>query len=140
MSRSIRVAAVVAVALIAVAGSATLGADNKSNKSVAGTVTGRSGKPLEAVEVRAVRVDGKAPPAVAMTALDGVYILRGLPPGTYSITALVDGLPLSRAQIQTPSKGWVKLDFDLRLEAGDGANRWNNDVRTVRWYNVGNPH
>ena len=149
MSRNSRIIAAVALAFALVAGPAVLGADNKTDKkadkeirdkSVAGTVIGKSGKPLEDVEVRALRVDVKQRPIVTMTALDGVYILRALPPGTYSITASVDGLPLSRAQLRTPSKGWIKLDFDLRKEAGDTATRINNDVRTVIWYNVGNPH
>ncbi|MFL6513727.1 MAG: carboxypeptidase-like regulatory domain-containing protein [Chthoniobacterales bacterium] len=117
----------------------TIGAEDKS-KSLAGTVMGDSGKPIGDVKIRAVRMDAHAPPRVAMTSSDGVYVFRNLPPGNYLITASLDGLPLSRAQLNTPSKGWIKLDFDLRLEAGDTANRWNNDVRTVRWFNVGNPH
>jgi hypothetical protein len=134
-----RFLACLAVAGVVFAHTISFGADDRS-KSVAGTVIGGSGKPQENVEIRALRVDAKASPRVAMTSSDGVYIFRNLPPGTYSITASVDGLPLSRAQLKAPNKGWIKLDFDLRLEAGDGANRWNNDVRTVRWFNVGNPH
>src|SRR3954454_16042666 len=134
-----RFIACLAVAGVVLAHTISFGADNRS-KSVAGVVTGDSGKPMENVEIRALRVDAKAPPRVAMTTSDGVYILRDLRPGTYSITALVDGLPVSRAHVKAPGKGWIKLNFDLRLEAGDGASRWNNDVRTVRWFDVGNPH
>jgi len=144
MFPAVRIAAMMALVMELTAGPLIFGADNKSdkqpNKSVAGTVIGRSGKPLEDVEVRALRMDARQRPIVTMTALDGVYILRGLPPGIYSITASVDGLPLSRAQVQARDKGWIKLDFDLRQEAGDTATRYNNDIRTVRWYNVGNPH
>jgi hypothetical protein len=134
-----RLIAWLGVAAFVLAHNLSFGTDDKS-KSIAGTVIGDSGKPIVDVEIRALRVDAKAPPRVAMTGSDGVYIFRNLPSGTYSITASVDGLPLSRAQLKTPTKGWIKLDFDLRLEAGDGANRWNNDIRTIRWFNVGNPH
>ena len=134
-----RLIAWIALASVVMAHNITFAA-NEESKSLAGTVIGDSGKPMGDVKIRALRVDAKAPPRVAMTSSDGVYVFRNLPPGIYSITASVDGLPLSRTQLKTPSKGWIKLDFDLRLEAGDGGNRWNNDIRTVRWFNVGNPH
>src|SRR4051812_21963597 len=95
-----RFIACLAAACVVLGQTVSLAGDDKS-KSVAGTVIGGEGKPMDNVEIRALRVDVKAPPRVAMTTSDGVYILRNLPPGAYSITASVDGLPLSRAQIKT---------------------------------------
>lgn len=136
-------AIIVAMFTVAVvmAGSA-LSADNKSNQaSIAGTVIGPNGKPLGDAEIRAMRVDdAKKEVVITTTNSRGMYMFKGLPAGAYSITAYMDTLAMSRASVRTQGVAYAKVDFDLRLDSGDNANRWNNDVRTVRWFNVGNPH
>src|SRR5438046_10708671 len=113
------VAAVAAVAVAA--GAAFAGDKNPTQASIAGTVIGPNGKPLGEDEIRALRVDTKAPVAIATTNTRGLYLFKSLPVGSYTLTAYVDGFALSRANIQTRGAAYAKVDFDLRLDAGDGA-------------------
>jgi hypothetical protein len=102
------------------------------SKSIQGTLIGSDGKPLMAGEIRAQRLDAKAKPAITTTDARGHYVFTGLPAGTYSVTAYVDGAPTSRANVRTSSKGWAKVDFDLRVnDSGDeGVDRMQRDLRT----------
>ncbi len=129
-TRSTIIAAVFAVALV-VGGSAFAGDNKSSHLAVRGTVIGEDGKPLGDAEIRAMRVDAKKSVAVARTDAHGVYWFKGLPVGAYSITAYLDDFPMSRANVRTSSRGWVKVDFDLRLNAkgADGADRLQRDLR-----------
>lgn len=117
-----------AVAAVLVAAGSTLAADPTA---VQGTLIDEDGKPLGAAEIRALRTDAKTKPVVARTRSDGRYYFVGLPVGAYSVTAYVDGAAVSRANIRTRSDGWVKVDFDLRLNArgADGTDRMQRDVR-----------
>jgi len=126
----------VIVAAVATAG-LTSAADNKC---IQGTVIGFNGKPCEGAEVRALRVDGKVTLISATTDDRGVYVFRGLPVGAYSLTACVDGFPLSRANVKTQSQGWLKVDFDLRLDAGDSMDRMQRDLRGFVTIPNTNPH
>ena len=135
--------------MLAIAVGSTFADDKKPNvktkpakpkASIAGTVIGNSGRPFQSAEIRAQRVDTKAAEMIAITDSKGRYFFAGLPAGAYSVTAYADGLPLSRAQIKTQTTGWVKLDFDFRLDRGDQADRMQSDFHTIRYFNVGNPH
>ena len=84
------------------------------SKSIQGVVKGEDGKPLAGAEVRAERMDGKAPIAIAKTDAKGVYVFSGLAVGTYKITASVNKVPKSAASIRTRKDGWVRVNFDLR--------------------------
>ena len=99
--------------------------------AVQGTLTGEDGKPFGGAEIRAQRLDAKAKMVVARTRPDGQYYFVGLPPGAYALTAYVDGVAMSQANVRTRSDGWVKVDFDLRLNArgADGTDRMQRDVR-----------
>jgi Carboxypeptidase regulatory-like domain len=121
-----RIIAAFAIALLA--GGPILAADKTA---VQGTLTGEDGRPFGGAEIRAQRLDPRAKMVVARTRPDGRYYFIGLPPGTYSLTAYVDGVAMSRANVQTRSDGWVKVDFDLRLNAkgADGTDRLQRDVR-----------
>ena len=92
----------------------------KPKTSLGGMVIGENGKPQPGAEITVLRVDAKAPQVVAVTDSKGRYAFANLPIGSYSVTASVDGLPLSRANIQTRSNGWIKLDFDLQQQLLQG--------------------
>ena len=77
--------------------------------------------------------------AIAMTNTRGLYLFKSLPVGAYTLTAYVDGFALSRANIQTRGAAYAKVDFDLRLDAGDGADRIHTYIRALQVVN-GNPH
>ena len=121
-----RIIAAFAIALLA--GGSILAAEKTA---VQGTLTGEDGKPFGGAEIRAQRLDAKAKMVVARTRPDGRYYFVGLPPGAYVLTAYVDGVAMSQANVRTSSDGWVKVDFDLRLNAkgADGTDRMQRDVR-----------
>jgi hypothetical protein len=96
-----------------------LGNVSADNKSIEGTVTASDGKPFANGEIRAQRLDAKAEPATTKTDAHGHYAFRGLPAGAYAITAYVQAVPKSRANVKTRSDGWAKVDFDLRLKTAD---------------------
>jgi hypothetical protein len=124
--------AVFRVALILAMGSAWA-ADNKPSEGwIQGTVIGENGKGFGGAEIRLQRVDARKIAAIARTDAGGRYWFKGLPVGAYALTAYVDGAAVSRANVRTPSHGWAKVDFDLRLTAkgGDGVDRMQRDLRT----------
>lgn len=95
---------------------------------IKGKVKGDDGKPLDGGEVRvkAIGVSGrKASEKVVQTDSRGQYIVVGLLPGEYSVTAYdTFGNARSRALIKTDRKGWARVNFDLALDSivGDGGN------------------
>ena len=115
--------ATVAIALVA-ASSAIAG----DRTAVQGTLLGDDGKPFGGAQIRAQRVDAKAKAVTAITKSDGHYHFIGLAPGAYTLTAYVDGVAMSRANIQTRTNGWVKVDFDLRRNTAEAA-RMQQDMR-----------
>ena len=140
------IVAVFVVGLAIVTGS-TLAGDKKPVKqaakprtSIGGKVIGENGKPQADAEIRAVRTDVKAPVITAWTDSKGRYAFANLPVGQYSVTACVDTLPLSRANVQTRSNGWVKLDFDLQQQLLQGMST-NLGADTLRNFIPNqNPH
>ena len=86
---------------------------------------------LVAGQIRAERLDAKAKPVITKTDDHGQYLFRGLPAGTYSLTAYVDDIPRARAKVRISNKGWAKVDFDLRaIEAGKGdVDQMQTDLR-----------
>ena|ERR1700736_1693849 len=122
-----RIIAALVIALILGAGSIRAA----DNKSIQGTLLSEEGKPLKGAEIHAQRVKAKPLVAIAMTDAHGRYWFAGLPVGAYSVTAYIDGVAMSRANVTTSSKGWTKVDFDLRLNAqgADGTDRMQRDVR-----------
>jgi hypothetical protein len=85
------------------------------------------GKPQDGAEVHVRALDRKAPDRVVQTDSKGQYIVLGLLPGNYSVTAYDPdmGYARSRAIIKTNRKGWAKVDFDLGLDDdfGNDASR-----------------
>ena len=92
---------------------------------IKGKVKGDDGTTADGAEIRVKALDRKAPDRVALTDSRGQYIVLGLVPGRYSITAFdTDGTARSRAIIKADRKGWAKVDFDFALDSmtGDSAN------------------
>src|SRR2546423_15167226 len=90
-----RVFAALAFALFA--GGSILAADRTA---VQGTLLGEDGKPLGGADIRAKRVDAKAKVVIARTRSDGRYYFIGLPPGSYALTAYVDGVAMPLANVR----------------------------------------
>jgi hypothetical protein len=136
-----RIVTVIAAVFIA-AVAAVAGDKNPSHVSIAGTVIGGDGKPLGGAEIRALRVDTKGPVTIATTNSRGLYMLKSLPVGAYSLTACFQGFELSRANITTRGVAWAKVDFDFRLDAGDSVDRMQKGLYTPTIVSgvLGNPH
>lgn len=87
------------------------------------------GKPQGGAEIHVKALDRKAPDKVVQTDSRGQYVVLGLAPGSYSITAYDadTGYARSRATIKTGRNGWAKVDFDLGLDrnVGNDASRIN---------------
>jgi hypothetical protein len=116
---------IVAFAVAVLAASSTLASDD-SVLVIKGKVIGDDGKPADDAEVRVKTIGRKAPDKIVETDSRGQYIVLGLVPGKYSVTAYdFAGNARSRAMITTDRKGWARVNFDLRLDTivGDGANR-----------------
>ena len=117
---------VIAVAAVALLAAGSVSAGDNPPLIIKGKVIGENKKPMPDAEVRVKALDRHLPDVVVTTDARGEYIVMGLRAGRYSVTAYNDlGIPRSRAIIQTTRKGWAKVNFDLTLEAGDGANRIN---------------
>ena len=127
--------------MVLAANSTLAGTKNPTQASIAGTAIGPEGKPLGGIEIHAMRVDDKkAPVTVATTNSKGMYMLKSLPVGTYSLTAYLDGFAYSRAIIKTRGVAWAKVDFDLTKDAGDAAaSRIETYIRSINVVN-GNMH
>ena len=121
----IRSTFIATVAIALVAASSVIAGDRTA---VQGTLLGDDGKPFGGAHIRAQRVDAKAKPVTAITKSDGHYHFIGLTPGAYTLTAYVDGVAMSRANIQTRTDGWVKVDFDLRRNTAE-SERLQQDMR-----------
>jgi hypothetical protein len=100
-------------------------ANNDNVLVIRGKVTGDDGKPADGAQIQVRALDRKAPPQIALTDSRGQYIVLGLVPGRYSVTASdPNGVARSRAIIKSDRRGWARVDFDLALDTmvGDGAN------------------
>jgi len=120
-----RLKIIVAFAVAVVAASSTFAGDN--NKiAIKGKVIGDDGKPDRDAEIRVKALDRKESDKIALTNLQGQYIVVGLAVGNYSVTAYDwEGNPRSRAIIKVDRKGWAKVDFNLKLDQdlGNDAGR-----------------
>src|SRR4051794_7357668 len=76
------------------------------NKSIQGKVTGADGKAFARAEIVAQQALVKSTPSIVKTDSKGQYVFRGLPVGLYTVTAYVEGVPMSQAKIRTSSAGW----------------------------------
>ena len=90
------------------------------------------GKPQDGAAIHVRALDRKAPEKVVQTDAKGQYLVLGLVPGNYSVTAYDPDMNYarSRAIIKTNRKGWAKVDFDLGLDRDTG-----NDASRISGHN-----
>src|ERR1700751_3284355 len=93
------------------------------SKAIQGTLVGKDGKPVTGADIRADRLDQKAPPAMTKTDAQGRYVFKALPVGAYKITAFVKEVPKMHAEVRTRTDGWAKVDFDLRTPANGSTTK-----------------
>jgi hypothetical protein len=118
---------IVAFGVALLAASSTFAGDNKV-LVIKGKVIGDDGKPADNAEVRVKALGRTTLEKIALTDSRGQYIVLGLVPGKYSVTAYdFAGSARSRALIETTGKGWAKVNFDFGLDSmvGDGGNTVN---------------
>jgi carboxypeptidase family protein len=133
-----RMARVIAV-LVFTAGS-TFARDN--GLVIKGNVMDDDGKPADGTAVRVKALDRKAPDKVVRTDSRGHYIILGLAPGKYSVTAYdLFGNARSRALIKSERTGWARVNFDLALDSmvGDDATTAKGQVRVISGHAFGSP-
>ena len=133
---------VIALAVMLVTAGASFAGEKKDAILIKGTVIGDNGKPCDNAEIKVLRVDRKGKEVTALTDARGRYLVYGLPPGAYTVTAYYHGFARSRANIKTEHASWAKVDFDLGLDkgVGDGADRLQRDIYTTNKNVLGNPH
>ena len=78
---------------------------------VSGTVRGADGRPAQGAQIR---FEGKERSNFTTTTdAHGKYAYKGLPPGLYKISVLIDGTPKSSVTIKTAAEN-ARVDFDLK--------------------------
>ena len=102
---------------------------NKDQLVIKGKVL-EDGKPQMA-EIRVKSLDHKMPDKVVETDSRGKFIVIGLKPGHYTVTAHEEGTGYarSRATIKVDRFGWANVTFDLGLDKdmGNDASRISGD-------------
>ena len=89
--------------------------------AVSGTVRGADGKPAQGAQIR---LEGKERSNFTTTTdAHGKYAYKGLPPGIYKISVLINGTPKSSATVKTAATN-ARLDFDLKTSPGKSAKHY----------------
>jgi Carboxypeptidase regulatory-like domain len=79
--------------------------------AVSGTVRGADGRPAQGAQIR---FEGKERSNFTTTTdAHGKYAYKGLPPGLYKISVLINGTPQSSVTIKTVTES-ARVDFDLK--------------------------
>src|SRR5438874_12290904 len=79
--------------------------------AVSGTVRGADGRPTQGAQIR---FEGKQRGNFTTTTdAHGKYAYKGLAPGIYKISVLINGTPKSSATVQTAATS-ARVDFDLK--------------------------
>src|SRR5437773_10207390 len=79
--------------------------------AVSGTVRGPDGRPAQGAQIR---FEGKERSNFTTTTdAHGKYAYKGLPPGLYKISVLINGTPKSSVTIKTVTEN-ARVDFDLK--------------------------
>ena len=79
--------------------------------AVSGTVRGADGRPAQGAQIR---FEGKERSNFTTTTdAHGKYAYKGLPPGLYKISVLINGTPKSSVTIKTVTEN-ARVDFDLK--------------------------
>ena len=79
--------------------------------AVSGTVRGADGRPAQGAQIR---FEGKERSNFTTTTdAHGKYAYKGLPPGLYKISVLINGTPKSSVTVKTAAEN-ARVDFDLK--------------------------
>jgi hypothetical protein len=108
--------------LIATAHAATAGAAQEQTGSIRGTVVNTVGSALSAVAIEATSASGSV--SRAITDRNGTYVLDGVPPGSYALSA--QGNAVKRAvveQVRVSAGRSVVVDFTLAPSAASEESR-----------------
>jgi Carboxypeptidase regulatory-like domain len=109
-------------------------------RSVQVDVKGLDGKPVNGAEVRIETA--KAGALSVKTDQKGRYVFKGLPPGLYKVTVLVNKVPTAPANVNALYEGPVRVEFNLKaIAAGKKPRQWAFLVETGshiggRWVEV----
>ena len=86
-------------------------------------VKGLDGKPVNGAEVRIETA--KAGALSVKTDQKGRYVFKGLPPGLYKVTVLVNKVPTAPANVNALYEGPVRVEFNLQaIAAGKKPRQW----------------
>jgi hypothetical protein len=92
-------------------------------RSVQVDVKGLDGKPVNGAEVRIETA--KAGALSVKTDQKGRYVFKGLPPGLYKVTVLVNKVPTAPANVNALYEGPVRVEFNLKaIAAGKKPRQW----------------
>src|SRR5438874_2083693 len=89
--------------------------------AVSGTVRGADGRPTQGAQIR---FEGKERSNFTTTTdAHGKYAYKGLPPGLYKISVLINGTPKSSVTIKTAAES-ARVDFDLKTSPANGVKHY----------------
>ena len=89
--------------------------------AVSGTVRGADGKPAQAAQIR---FEGKGRSNFTTTTdAHGKYAYKGLPPGLYKVSVLINGTPKSTVTVKTAAEN-ARVDFDLKTSPAKSARHY----------------
>lgn len=109
------------IVLAAVGG---IGAAEDRGGELRGSVTTHSGEPVSQAQVEAREQSGKKSAQFATTALDGIYVLRKLPPGIYNLRITATGFypaEVRDVQVDQPAVRLPVVPLEIGLIADCGA-------------------
>jgi carboxypeptidase family protein len=116
-TRSFRSRFVLSVAILLAGGVALQAGDVQVD------VKGLDGKAVNGAEVRIETA--KAGALSVKTDQKGRYVFKGLPPGLYKVTVLVNKVPTAPANVTALFEGPVRVEFNLKaIAAGKKPKQW----------------
>jgi len=102
------------IALVALLFATGLFAQGVQSASVTGTVTGPDGTPLPGVTVTANSPAQLGEPS-AVTGGNGEYIIRGLTPGDYKVSYMLEGMQKYERQVTLPLGQTTRIDVAMKM-------------------------
>lgn len=106
--------------IAALAGAGGLFAQGVQTATLHGNVSGPDGVPLPGVQVTATS-PAQLGDRQAWTGANGDYIMRGLPPGNYTVTFSLDGMQRVEATSTLPLGGVSRVDAAMRVSVAAEA-------------------
>ncbi|HSM14823.1 MAG TPA: TonB-dependent receptor [Thermoanaerobaculia bacterium] len=104
--------------LLALATAGALQAQGTTTSTLVGTVTSADGEPLPGVTVTA-RSPALIGERTTYSGVNGDYIIKSLPPGTYTVTFVLEGLQSVERSATLPLGGTARSDASLEVTAAE---------------------